>query len=57
MSYDEFKNSCRISCEKDYNYLSVDRYKERDQGRYCICNENKSTCIDCTPQKKVFWIT
>ena len=41
MSYDEFKELCRKSWEEDYNYLCIDRSKKRDQGRYCICNENK----------------
>ena len=41
MSYDEFKELCRKSWEEDYNYLCIDRSKQRDQGRYCICNESK----------------
>ena len=36
MNYDEFKDLCRKSWEEDYNYLCIDRSKERDQGRYCI---------------------
>ena len=54
MSYDEFKKLCRTSWEEDYNYLYVDRSKKKDQGRYCICNENKNTYIECAPETKPF---
>ena len=54
MSYDEFKELCRKSCEEDYNYLCIDRSKKKDQGKYCICNENKRTYIEGTPQTKPF---
>ena len=54
MNYDEFKELCRKSWGKDYNYLYNDRSKKRDQGRYCICNESKNTYIEATPQTKPF---
>ena len=54
MNYDEFKQLCRKSWEEDYNYLCNDRSKKRDQGRYCICNESKSTYLEATPQTKPF---
>ena len=54
MSYDEFKEICRKSWEEDFNYLSFDRSKKKDQGRYCICNESKNTYIKCTPETKPF---
>ena len=54
MSYDEFKQLCRKSREEDCNYLCIDRSKERDQVRYCICNECKNTYIECTPGTKHF---
>ena len=41
MNYDEYKNLCRESWEEDYNYLYIDGYKKRDQGKYCLCNESK----------------
>ena len=50
MNYDEFKELYRKSWEEDYNYLYIVRSKKRDQGRYCICNENKKTYIEATPQ-------
>ena len=57
MSYDEFKELCRKSWEEDSNYLCIDRSKKRDQGRYCICNENKNTYINCTPETKPFYLS
>ena len=55
MNYDEFKELCRKPGKEDYNYLCIDRYKQRDQGRYCICNESKKkTYIEATPQTKPF---
>ena len=54
MNYDEFKELCRNSWDEDYNYLCIDRSKKRDQGRYCICNESKSTYIKAAPQTNLF---
>ena len=54
MKYVELKELCRKSWEKDYDYLCIDRSKKRDQGKCCICNENKNTYIECTPQRKPF---
>ena len=54
MNYDEFKELCRKSWDEDYNYLCIDRSKKRDQGKYCIYNENKRTYIEATPQSKPF---
>ena len=54
MSYEEFKEVCRKSWDEVYNYLSTDRPKKRDQGRYCICNESKKPYEEAKPQTKVF---
>ena len=43
MNYDEFKELCGKSWEEDYKYLYIDRFKTRDQGKYCVCNESKKT--------------
>ena len=56
VSYDELKELRRRAWEEDYNYLSIDRSKKRDQGRYCIFNENKNTYSECTSQTKDFLI-
>ena len=54
MSYDDFKQLCRNSWEKDYIYLRIDRSKKIDQGRHCIYNENKNTYFERTPETKPF---
>ena len=54
VNYDDFKELCRKSWKEDYNYLSIDRSKKRDQGRYCICNESKNTYSECIPETKPF---
>ena len=54
MNYDEFKELCKKSWDEDYNYPCIDRSKKRDQGKYCICNENKKTDLKATPQTKFF---
>ena len=54
MSYDEFKELCRKSWEEDYNYLCIDRSKKKGQERFCICNESKTTYIECTPETETF---
>ena len=55
MNYDEFKELCRKSWDEEYKYLCIDRFKKRDQGKYCIRNESKKkTYIEATPQTKPF---
>ena len=54
MNYDEFEDLCRKSWGEGYNYLYIDRFKKGDRGKYCICNENKRTYIEATPQTKPF---
>ena len=62
MSYDEINELSRKSWDDEYNYLCVDRYKEREtererernRGRYCIDIESKNTYLECTPETKPF---
>ena len=54
MKYDEFKELCRKSREEDHNCPYIDRSKNRDHGKYCICKESKKTYIEATPQTKPF---
>ena len=42
---------------EEYTCLCIDRSRKKDQGRYRICNENKNTYIECTPEAKPFWLT
>ena len=54
MRDDELKELCRKAWEEDCNYLFIDKSKEKEQERYCICNESKNTYIECTPETKPF---
>ena len=50
----KFKQLCSKSWEEEYNYLSVDRFKKRDEGRFCIYNESKTTYTGGTLRRKPF---
>ena len=52
--YDELEHLSRKTWEEDYDYLCFDRFKKRDQGRFCICNENKNIFFECTPGTNPF---
>ena len=54
VSYEEFKQLCKKFSEEDYNYLCFDRSEKRYQGRFCNCNKNKNTYIECTLETKPF---
>ena len=54
MFYDERKQFYRKSWEGEYNYLSIEISKRRDQRRYCICNESKNTYFEYTWKTKPF---
>ena len=54
MNYDENKDLCRKSCGDEHNYLWIDKSKNRDQRRHCICNESKNTYTDSTPMTKTY---
>ena len=50
MSYDELKQLCKKSWEKEYKYLCIDTSEKKAQRRNCICNESKNTYTECTPE-------
>ena len=55
MNYDDYKDLCRKSWEKDVNYLHIDSSeKKRDQGRYCLCNESKDMYIEFASKTNSF---
>ena len=53
MIYDEFKQLCKKTWEKVYNYLCFDRSKK---NKILNFNENKNTYIEYTPETKAFWL-
>ena len=54
MKYDEFKEMCRVAWSEKFNYLFIDVTKNRDNGKYRIFNESKTTYIDCIPETEPF---
>ena len=54
MNYDEFKLMCHKAWDEKYNYLCIDMTKNKNEGRYRIFNESKTTYIDCIPESKPF---
>ena len=54
MKYDEFKEMCHKAWNEKYNYLCIDITKNKNEGKYRIFNESKTTCIDCIPESEPF---
>ena len=54
MKYDEFKEICHKAWSERFNYLCIDVTKNRDNGKYRIFNESKTTYIDCIPETNPF---
>ena len=54
MSYDEFKQMCHKAWDEKYNYLCIDMAKTKNDGKYRIFNESKTTYIECIPETKPF---
>ena len=54
MIYDEFKEMCHKAWDERFNYLCIDMTKNRDNGKYRIFNESKTTYIDCIPETEPF---
>ena len=54
MKYDEFKEMCHKAWGEKLNYLCIDMTKIKNEGRYRIFNESKTTYIDCIPETEPF---
>ena len=56
MIYDEFKEMCRVAWSEKFKYLCIDMGKNKNEGKYRIFNESKTTYIDCIPETEPFKI-
>ena len=56
LDLEEWKQLCRKAWENDYDYLQMDRFAKIGEGRYTIRNCNKNNYIECTPERKPFWL-
>ena len=54
MNYGQFKQMCHKAWDEKFNYLCIDMTKNRDNGKYRIFNESKTTYIDCIPETEPF---
>ena len=54
MKYDEFKEMCHKAWDEKYNYLCIDVTTNKNEGKYRIFNESKTTYIDCIPESNPF---
>ena len=54
MNYDEFKQMCHKAWDEKYNYLCIDMTKNKNEGKYRIFNESKTTYIECICETEPF---
>ena len=54
MNYEEFKQMCHKAWDERYNYLCIDNNKKKNEGKYRIFNESKTTYIECIPETEPF---
>ena len=54
MNYDEFKLMCHKAWDERFNYLCIDMTENKNEGKYRIFNESKTTYIDCIPETEAF---
>ena len=54
MEYDEFKEMCHKAWSKKFNHLCIDTTKNKNEGKYRIFNESKTTYIECIPESEAF---
>ena len=54
MKYDEFKAMCHKAWNEKYNYLCIDMAKNKNEGKYRIFNESKTTYIECICETEPF---
>ena len=54
MKYDEFKEMCHKAWDEKYNYLCIDMTKNKNEGKYRIFNESRTTYIECICATETF---
>ena len=54
MNYDECKEMCRVAWGEKFNYLCIDMTKKKNEGKYRIFIESKTTYFDCIPETEPF---
>ena len=54
MNYDEFKQMCHKAWDERFDYLCIDMIKNKNEGKYRIFDESKTTYIDCICETEAF---
>ena len=54
MKYDELKEMCHIAWNERFNYHCIDMTKNKNEGKYRIFNESKTTYIECICETEPF---
>ena len=54
MKYDEFKEMCHKAWSEGFNYLCIDMTKNKNEGKYRIFNESKTTNNECICESDPF---
>ena len=54
MKYDKFKQMCHKAWDERFNYLCIDMTKNKNDGKYRIFNESKTTYNECIPETEPF---
>ena len=54
MKYDEFKEMCHKAWSEKFNYLGIDMSKNKNEGKYGIFNESKTTYFECICETEAF---
>ena len=54
MNYDDFKLMCHKAWDEKYNYLCIDMNRNKNDGKYRIFNESKTTYIECICETEPF---
>ena len=54
MNFDEFKEKCHKAWNERFNYFCIDITKNKNEGKYRIFNERKTTNIECISESEPF---
>ena len=54
MNYNEFKQMCHKAWDEKNNYLCIDMTKNKNEGKFRIFNESKTTYIECICETEPF---
>ena len=54
MEKSEIKEMCRFAWSERYNYLYIDKTKNKNEGKYRNFNESKNTYFECILETEPF---